>query len=200
MHIHTHAHAHTKRTHVPAWRSIEMCKSTGRELTPEQEQMLAEFEEADDEVLDQSGVLNVDFGKPETEEESTWLEHLSEEDECATEGDKVDQALCQAWAAESSSDGPGAAEAAMVAAPSVPPASAPAPPPAQVSPPPAPPPPVLSSPTVDPGAVQLARMLERDRAAAVQLLEKRTGGAQLTLAETSELRAALASLIYELTS
>ena len=177
-----------------------MCKSTGRELTPEQKQMLAEFEEADDQLLDQSGVLNVDFGgtpaaEPAAEEtESTWLEHLSEEDECATEGDQVDQALCQAWAADSSSDGPGAAEAATAAPPAAP-APVPAPPAAPVSPPPA-----LSSPPVDPSAVQLARMLERDRAAAVQLLEKRTGGAQLTHAETSELRGALASLIYELTS
>ena len=190
-----------------------MCKSTGRELTPEQKQMLAEFEEADDQLLDQSGVLNVDFGgtpaaEPAAEEtESTWLEHLSEEDECATEGDQVDQALCQAWAADSSSDSPGAAEAATAAPPAAPapvpamaappaaPAPVPAPPAAPVSPPPA-----LSSPPVDPSAVQLARMLERDRAAAVQLLEKRTGGAQLTHAETSELRGALASLIYELTS
>jgi len=177
-----------------------MCKSTGRELTPEQKQMLAEFEEADDQLLDQSGVLNVDFGGTPAAElaaeetESTWLEHLSEEDECATEGDQVDQALCQAWAADSSSDGPGAAEAATAAPPAAP-APVPAPPAAPVSPPPA-----LSSPPVDPSAVQLARMLERDRAAAVQLLEKRTGGAQLTHAETSELRGALASLIYELTS
>ena len=82
----------------------------------------------------------------------------------------------------------------MAATPAAP-APVPAPPAAPLSPPPAP-----SSPPVDASAVQLARTLERDRAAAVQLREKRTGGAQLTPAETSELRGALASLIYELTS
>ena len=53
----------------------------------------------------------------------------------------------------------------------------------------------MAAPALDAGALQLVRLLERDRAAAVQLLDKWTHDGTLTAAEAGDLRSSLIALI-----
>ena len=165
--------APTLREQMKAY--IESVQERGVELTPEQKEMLAEFEQEDD-LLDQTGLPDFMQG----------AEVLSPEDFAAQQGE----------------------EAATEAPPPPPqPVAAPPPPPPPPSASPLPPPPRATVPAtvpapaesggamIDPAIARMWLMQRNEVSAATELLNRVAAGQPLSEAETSQLRALLASMV-----